>query len=474
MPLAMWQWQPWTALAGILGIAAVSVLLVRSPAPRPVGKAAAPVGIARLTNLHHARWIHDDEALSVGQRLLPGMLRLAEGIAKISFDEGCEMIVEAPAELELIGPTQAFLHEGRAFATVTEPGKQFTVDTPAATVLDLGTTFGVAAERTGSTVVQVFSGAVLAESKRDGEQHELKAGDALRIEREGDKPSLAMVFSPERFVSSVPDPTSPEYEQGHPYNRRQHDCVHIVPAPGEIAVDGDLSDWDQSGKFRSACDEPYSAAHYVEGLMMYDADYLYVGAHVGDPAPMRSILNPADEEKDCLCWRGGSVQVRVSTSTDLDWPLEGEMPWPNMTQHGNRPCDISDNIIHMTFWYYAPEQLPSLHIEYGMDMHGDRVNPAGYRGAFRRDSDGRGYVFEYAVPWRLLSAEAKPPRGGDVLAACWNVHWSDNGGRRWKGHLVDVLNPDARGETYVWGKTWGRAIYHAEGDLPPGVVAPTP
>jgi hypothetical protein len=45
-------------------------------------------------------------------------------------------------------------------------------------------------------------------------------------------------------------------------------------------------------------------------------------------------------------------------------------------------------------------------------------------------------------------------------------------GRLWKGYLVDVLNPAEKGFTYFRAATWGKAIYHPTGRLPPGTVRP--
>jgi len=77
-----------------------------------------------------------------------------------------------------------------------------------------------------------------------------------------------------------------------------------------------------------------------------------------------------------------------------------------------------------------------------MDFHGRQTNPIGYRAAFRKDADGRGYTLEYAIPWALLKAESDPPRAGDTLAATWTVHWSDEssqaaaGGGNWSRSAI--------------------------------------
>ena len=74
---------------------------------------------------------------------------------------------------------------------------------------------------------------------------------------------------------------------------------------------------------------------------------------------------------------------------------------------------------------------------------------------------------EYAVPWTLLNAADAPPRGGDELAGIWMVHWSDATGRIWKGHIIEGRSPGIPGHPHLQARTWGRAIYHQTGNLPP-------
>jgi hypothetical protein len=117
-------------------------------------------------------------------------------------------------------------------------------------------------------------------------------------------------------------------------------------------------------------------------------------------------------------------------------------------------------LAHLTLWHYAPAQQTCLHIAYGMDFHGGVVNPPGYRGAFRKDADGRGYTLEYAIPRTLLNAP-RPPQPGDTLAMSWTVHWSDEGGRLWRGQLVELRNAAEPVRIHTWERaaTWGRAVF---------------
>lgn len=70
-------------------------------------------------------------------------------------------------------------------------------------------------------------------------------------------------------------------------------------------MDGDLSDWTSDGLFRSEREGPGASQDSLEGGMRYDANFLHIAAHLGDPAPMRNTIDPAtDAELGC---RGGGL-----------------------------------------------------------------------------------------------------------------------------------------------------------------------
>ena len=278
----------------------------------------------------------------------------------------------------------------------------------------------------------------------------------------------------DRFVRTLPKLDDAEgFRTQSPRNQSRFDCIHIVPAPAVVAIDGDLSEWDRSGLFVSRMEAPYGKHYYVEGCMMYSDRYLYIGAHVGDPVPMQNAIDLKTDTQ--MVWRGGSVQVRISTSRELGWPLQGRSPLDAEAMQkgfGRRPQDVSENLVHLTMWYHRPTSAACLMLQYGLDLHRDVVNPSGAQGAFRKDSDGQGYTLEYAIPWSLLSAGQQPPHGGETFGACWQVHWGDETGRVWKGHLVDITRVPSPGITYQRADDWGAAIYHPGGHLSPGTVRP--
>lgn len=120
-------------------------------------------------------------------------VRIDSGTANLALPNVGYVIVEGPAEFELIDAMRARLNRGRIKMRVTEKsGHGFTVETPFGNVMDLGTEFGLDVSEKGQAGVVVFDGAVdlqVAESseKPDFSRVErLERGDGLTF-REGGK-----------------------------------------------------------------------------------------------------------------------------------------------------------------------------------------------------------------------------------------------------------------------------------------------
>lgn len=410
-------------------------------------------GFGQLVRISDVRW--GDATLQIGDRLKAGRVKLADGVAEFRFDNGVRMVLSGPAEIELRDPMHAWLHSGQVVFRVPPVASGFTVETMEAAIVDLGTEFGVEANSPGECLLQVYEGEVMASAKRDPSEtspRRVLQGEAVRV---GDA-SHKTEFWPERFVQLLPGPDDPAGRGNYPYNVSQFDAVQIVPAPTDITVDGDLSDWNLSGRFRTSCEPPFAENYYLEAAMMYDDRQLYIAAHVGDPHPMRSQILPSDSVD--RHGAGGAVALRISTDRQAGWPLTAVGDGERNGRPAS-PADLSDKLSFVVLWFCEPEQKACIHLRHGMDLHGVQVNPTGYQGALREDADGRGYTLEYTIPWQLLNAADDPPRAGDELAAMWLVHWSDPAGRNWQGQLIDVMKPNEPGWNFLRAATWGKAIY---------------
>jgi len=446
------------AAAGALVLSAVTVLIWLHVAEQP----EPPKPFATLTRATDSIWDGPTHP-QPGDRLTAGALNLRRGTVEIKLTSGVDLLVEAPADLELVDVGNSVVRMGRLVVRVPSTAKGYAVDTPKARVVDLGTEFGVDVQADGETVVQVFAGSVVAELKKPDppgrRSRRLVAGETVRIDASGAVELQKVTFSPERFLRTFSTPSVHEGDVLIPFKPSQTSSLDVLAAPGQVTVDGDLSDWDLSGSFEARCAGAFAESCYVRGSMMYDRQYLYVAARVGDPMPMRNVIDPRSDPWSA--WMGGSVQLRLSTDRIFGWPV-GAMK-PSCRRGEADPQDTSGRIVHLTLWYFQPRDEPCLEIRYGMGFDRGVVNPPGWRGVFRKAPDGAGYTLECAIPWTLLGAGSDPPRPGDELGLSWTVNWSDASGKRWKGQLVEIKNPPyaARGKqlTHMYAETWGKAVY---------------
>lgn len=156
--------------------------------------------VAVLTRSANAVWegepVRELERLHVGQAL-----QLKSGQIELMFDTGVEVVLHGPAHFEVRSADRAFSSCGTISARVGPAGKGFTIDTPSARVIDLGTEFGMAISPTGETEVAVFLGKVdlaVGESPKK----RLDQGEGIRVDANGRLDRLTSITS-DRFPVSA-------------------------------------------------------------------------------------------------------------------------------------------------------------------------------------------------------------------------------------------------------------------------------
>ena len=179
------------SIASLLALLAV----IAPPIYRAVRGETAPTptvqtGLARITGLHEAKFRT--------ARLRPGSyieadetIDLVEGMVEIRCHTGERLILQGPAELSLLGNprrsncTLAILTAGKLTAQVPKAAIGFTVETPTAIVVDLGTEFGILANAQ-RTEVHVLDGKVSAQPKQNlSAIRTVDAGSAARLDVAG-------------------------------------------------------------------------------------------------------------------------------------------------------------------------------------------------------------------------------------------------------------------------------------------------
>jgi hypothetical protein len=152
------------ALAALAAGLLFLLVLGRRPHSIPVAPDPVPEAIdntvAVLLQAPGAEWDEAGLPVRAGAPLPPGRLRLKAGFAQIEFYCGATVILEGPADLELISRTEAFCARGKLRATVPPTAQGFTIGSPDLDLVDRGTEFGLQVGTGHRTEVHVFRGKV--------------------------------------------------------------------------------------------------------------------------------------------------------------------------------------------------------------------------------------------------------------------------------------------------------------------------
>ena len=138
--------------------------------------------LARVAQESGAVW--DSKKIEVGHWLGPEKIRLTSGIVRLEFDSGVEVTLQGPAEFELLSLTRMKLKDGLLTADVPPGAEGFTVDTPMAEVVDLGTSFGIDLRDDAHSNVSVFDGEVTVDARDGSGKRLLGEGDSIQIRRD--------------------------------------------------------------------------------------------------------------------------------------------------------------------------------------------------------------------------------------------------------------------------------------------------
>ena len=122
-------------------------------------KGATSKAVAMLNRVVDAQWSQREKTPRLGAPLEPGWLRLDSGLAQIVFYSGARVVIEGPAELQIISPSEASCRSGRLTAEVPPQARGFRMVTPQMNVTDLGTVFGLEV-KDRQTELHVFKGSV--------------------------------------------------------------------------------------------------------------------------------------------------------------------------------------------------------------------------------------------------------------------------------------------------------------------------
>jgi len=140
--------------------------------------------VATLTDCLNAKWMDDTAPMTKGTRIETGNKRflLREGYAELLFDNQARVVLEGPVEFQILAEDRVGLSYGKVYARVPQTAAGFSVYTPNAKIIDLGTEFGVQVEISGNTQLHVLKGkTMLMAGKTDRVNMEISQGNARKI-----------------------------------------------------------------------------------------------------------------------------------------------------------------------------------------------------------------------------------------------------------------------------------------------------
>jgi hypothetical protein len=150
-----------------------------------------------------------------GVRFDSGIYLLRRGMVHLRFVHGADLVLAAPAWLEVQDAQRIRLVEGRIRVTAPPSARGFTVVTPNATFVDLGTEFGLRVDpESRASDLYVFDGQVNVTDPRSGEERAILGGQSSRA-ADG-RPAKAPPLNEDEF----PTPGSIGLKRWEEYERR--------------------------------------------------------------------------------------------------------------------------------------------------------------------------------------------------------------------------------------------------------------
>ena len=176
--------RPAIAYAGWLSaVAALCAVCLQFFSDGPVEQTGIPNDLpAPFAQLHAAiikqqidvEWADETKQFNTGEPLDDQLLNIESGVLQIEFGSSAQLSLQGPAELQIESDMECYLKHGKLTVLAPPEAAEFTVKSPTANVVDLGTEFGLTVALDGQTDVHVLQGEVEVETIDDSERVQKK------------------------------------------------------------------------------------------------------------------------------------------------------------------------------------------------------------------------------------------------------------------------------------------------------------
>lgn len=241
-------------------------------------------------------------------------------------------------------------------------------------------------------------------------------------------------------------------------------ALHVVPAASAVKIDGKLDEWDLSGQIEVFANYRTRSTYSAKVAAMYDHEFFYLAIAWRDPTPLENMVDANFEVGSG--WKSDCIQLRLKT----DVPM------------------------HIDCWYSTVAKKPVINIQYGsfngksplhqsklMGLGTSNAVEKGAKEAFTVGEDGKSYIQEIALPWKLITGgnirfkEGGQPvtdrtayRAGEQFHMGMEFLWGGPDGRTFPIHrYADLVRAPGASREFFWDaeNDWGTVILEAKGSL---------
>ncbi|MFZ2657546.1 MAG: sugar-binding protein [Victivallales bacterium] len=241
----------------------------------------------------------------------------------------------------------------------------------------------------------------------------------------------------------------------------QNEGILVLPASGPVKVDGDLSDWDLSGKIQIFAEYTLRDRFSAEAAAMWDKDAIYVCVRWRDPNPMNSSVDPKLNPGDG--WKADALQLRVQTTDQSSWITTWFF------------SDRGEPVLDLTKWKNKSNSRDGTEGRLFIGENGKTNLGEGIELAYKKDADGKGFVQELRMPWSHIHRNLPEIKPGYKLRIGMEFIWADPTGRGWPVHrYADNMQPGKTSREFFWTAVdnWGNAELVDKGNVTPRKYAP--
>ncbi|HEX4415017.1 MAG TPA: FecR domain-containing protein [Lacipirellulaceae bacterium] len=155
------------------------------PSTEKMGQAESAKSVGTIVQQRECKWVEGSNSWRSGDLLPPRtLLSLESGAAEVALENGVRLVLSGPCEVQLVNEMRGRVFRGSLVAKVPSGAHGYTLTTPSSQVVDLGTEFGVAVDRSGKSEVHVFTGEVISRwsgaDKGQGKPLRLHQNDGAR------------------------------------------------------------------------------------------------------------------------------------------------------------------------------------------------------------------------------------------------------------------------------------------------------